>query len=128
MTRVALPSGLVTFVLTDIEGSTKLFRRLGDAYPPLLETHNALLREQWATYGGAEVKTVSGKVLLGTTGAGRVTVRTVSGKVEIRVPQDVHPETRLKSISGRISNECPRGSDGEIAVASVSGAIRVSCG
>src|SRR6476646_9062788 len=34
----------------------------------------------------AEVKTVSGKVLLTTTGAGRVTVRTVSGKVEIRVP------------------------------------------
>ena len=33
---------------------------------------------------GAEVKTVSGKVLLGTTGAGTVSVRTVSGKVEIR--------------------------------------------
>jgi class 3 adenylate cyclase len=32
-----LPSGLVTFLFTDIEGSTKLFRRLGDAYPPLLE-------------------------------------------------------------------------------------------
>src|SRR2546423_14791540 len=53
-----LPSGLVTFVLTDIEGSTKMFRRLGDSYPPLLETHNALLREQWAAHGGAEVKTV----------------------------------------------------------------------
>ena len=53
-----LPSGLVTFVLTDIEGSTKMFRRLGDAYPPLLATHNSLLREQWAAHGGAEVKTV----------------------------------------------------------------------
>ena len=53
-----LPSGLVTFVLTDIEGSTKMFRRLGDGYPPLLETHNSLLREQWAAHGGAEVKTV----------------------------------------------------------------------
>jgi DUF4097 and DUF4098 domain-containing protein YvlB len=78
--------------------------------------------------GAAEVKTVSGKVLLGTTGPGRVSVRTVSGKVEIRVPRDVHPQTRLKSISGHIKNECPRGDDGEIAVASVSGAIRVMCG
>jgi DUF4097 and DUF4098 domain-containing protein YvlB len=77
--------------------------------------------------GAAEVKTVSGRVLLGTTGPGSVSVRTVSGKVEIRVPPDVRPQTRLKSISGHIKNECPRGEDGEIAVASVSGAIRVSC-
>ena len=59
MTAVAtLPSGLVTFVFTDIEGSTKMFRRLGEGYPPILETHNRLLREQWQAYGGAEVKTV----------------------------------------------------------------------
>src|SRR6478672_8110694 len=58
MTIRALPSGLVTFVLTDIEGSTKMFRRLGEAYPPLLDAHNELLREQWTAYGGAEVKTV----------------------------------------------------------------------
>jgi predicted ATPase/class 3 adenylate cyclase len=49
---------LVTFVVTDIEGSTRLFRRLGDAYPPLLDMHNALLRDKWNAFGGAEVKTV----------------------------------------------------------------------
>jgi predicted ATPase/class 3 adenylate cyclase len=48
----------VTFVLTDIEGSTRMFRRLGPAYRPLLETHNALLRAQWERFGGVEVKTV----------------------------------------------------------------------
>ena len=57
-TAPPLPSGLVTFVLTDIEGSTKMFRRLGDAYPPVLDMHNALLREQWTAHHGAEVKTV----------------------------------------------------------------------
>jgi DUF4097 and DUF4098 domain-containing protein YvlB len=77
--------------------------------------------------GGAEVKTVSGKVLLGVTGASPVSVHTVSGKVEIRVPRDCQPATRLKSISGKIHCDCPSGSDGEIAVASVSGTIRVSC-
>jgi DUF4097 and DUF4098 domain-containing protein YvlB len=76
---------------------------------------------------GAEVKTVSGKVLLGTTGAGKVSVHTVSGKVDILVPHDVQPATRLRSISGRVRCECPTGRDGEIAVASVSGGIRVSC-
>jgi predicted ATPase/class 3 adenylate cyclase len=58
MTAATLPSGLVTFVLTDIEGSTKMFRHLGDAYPPILDAHNALLRAQWKAHGGAEVKTV----------------------------------------------------------------------
>ena len=40
--RVAapLPSGSVTFLLTDIEGSTRLFRRLGDRYDALLDQHN----------------------------------------------------------------------------------------
>ncbi len=75
----------------------------------------------------AEIKTVSGKVLLGTTGASNVSVHTVSGTVEIRVPRDIHPATRLRSISGKVRNECEPGRDGEIAVASVSGKIRVSC-
>ena len=52
-----LPSGLVTFVFTDIEGSTRLFRRLADGYPPLLERHNAILRDQWSRHRGVEVKT-----------------------------------------------------------------------
>ncbi|HKY14225.1 MAG TPA: tetratricopeptide repeat protein [Microthrixaceae bacterium] len=52
-----LPSGEVTFVLTDIEGSTSLFRRLGDAYPPLLEQHHRLLRRSFSEHGGAELGT-----------------------------------------------------------------------
>jgi predicted ATPase/class 3 adenylate cyclase len=52
-----LPSGIVTFVFTDIEGSTRLFRRLADSYPPLLERHNAVLRDQWNRHRGVEVKT-----------------------------------------------------------------------
>jgi len=76
--------------------------------------------------GNAEVKTVSGKVLLGTTGSGRVSVKSISGTVEIVVPREIHPATRLRSISGRVECECPVGVDGEIAVKTVSGAIRVS--
>jgi class 3 adenylate cyclase len=52
-----LPSGIVTFVFTDIEGSTRLLRRLGDAYPPTLERHNELLRRAWSANGGVEINT-----------------------------------------------------------------------
>ena len=52
-----LPGGVVTFVFTDIEGSTALFRALGDAYPPLLDAHNEILRQVWDEYRGVEVKT-----------------------------------------------------------------------
>src|SRR6478752_2994036 len=52
-----LPSGLVTFVFTDIEGSTRLFRRIGERYPALLARHHDILRRAWESTGGCEVKT-----------------------------------------------------------------------
>ena len=79
-----------------------------------------------AQVGGAEVKTISGKVLIGSAGGERVSVHTVSGKVEIRVQGPTLPSTRLKSISGRVQNEVAPGNDFEIAVSSVSGAIKVA--
>jgi DUF4097 and DUF4098 domain-containing protein YvlB len=74
-----------------------------------------------------DVKTVSGKVDVGSSGAPHVSVRTVSGQVEVQVPGDARPATRFRTISGRVSCDCPTGDVGEIAVATVSGAIRVSC-
>jgi predicted ATPase/DNA-binding SARP family transcriptional activator len=46
------PSGVVTFLLTDIEGSTKLARALGDAYAGLIGRHNELLEAVWYARGG----------------------------------------------------------------------------
>ena len=45
-----LPAGVVTFVMTDIEGSTRLFRELGERYVELLATHQGLLRGPFAVY------------------------------------------------------------------------------
>ena len=56
-TAGAFPSGLVTFVFTDIEASTQLLRRIGDRYPPLLQRHQEILRTAWTAWGGCEVKT-----------------------------------------------------------------------
>ena len=53
----ALPTGTVTFLFTDIEGSTALLTRLGEAYVTLLEGHAEILRTAIAANGGTEVST-----------------------------------------------------------------------
>ncbi|SDY05931.1 Adenylate and Guanylate cyclase catalytic domain-containing protein [Micromonospora pattaloongensis] len=55
--RTHLPSGLVTFLFTDIEGSTRLARMLGAGYLPVLSEHRRLLRRTLATSDGAELFT-----------------------------------------------------------------------
>jgi class 3 adenylate cyclase len=50
-----VPSGTVTLVFTDIEGSTKLLQRLGDDYAGVLSDHRRILREAFEANGGTEV-------------------------------------------------------------------------
>src|SRR5918999_2524805 len=53
-----LPSGTLTFLLTDIEGSTRLVQSLGrEGWLTVLELHNRLLREAIHLAGGVEVGT-----------------------------------------------------------------------
>jgi predicted ATPase/class 3 adenylate cyclase len=52
-----LPSGLVTFMFTDIEGSTRLARLLGDSYGAVLNAHRSVLRTALRDYGGHELFT-----------------------------------------------------------------------
>ncbi|MEY2418596.1 MAG: hypothetical protein QOG90_1276 [Actinomycetota bacterium] len=55
--RRPLPSGVVTFVFTDIEGSTRLAQRLGDRWAEVLALHRAVVREQLAAVECTEVST-----------------------------------------------------------------------
>ena len=52
-----LPSGTVTFLFTDIEGSTRLLQELGEGYAERLAQHRRLLREAFERHGGVEVDT-----------------------------------------------------------------------
>ena len=54
---VPLPRGTVTFLFTDIEGSTRLLQERGDEYADLLAGHHHALREEFARHGGVEVMT-----------------------------------------------------------------------
>ena len=58
MERDDLPSGSVTFLFTDIEGSTKLLHELGaEAYSDALAEHRRILRAAFAAHSGVEVDT-----------------------------------------------------------------------
>ena len=52
-----LPSGTVTFVFSDIEGSTTLLKALGDGYGEVLDTHRRLMRTCFDDRGGVEIDT-----------------------------------------------------------------------
>jgi predicted ATPase len=53
-----LPTGTVTFLFSDIEGSTRLLDDVGaEAYAEELAEHRRVMREAFAAYGGVEVDT-----------------------------------------------------------------------
>ncbi len=54
---MALPGGTVTFLFTDIEGSTRLLQSLGDDYGRVVADHRRLLRGVFQAAGGSEVDT-----------------------------------------------------------------------
>ena len=54
---IKLPAGTVTFLFTDVEGSTRLLGEHGDAYADLLAEHRRLLRDAFAAHDGVEVDT-----------------------------------------------------------------------
>jgi class 3 adenylate cyclase len=51
------PRGTVTFLFTDVEGSTQLLRQLRGRYGVVLAEHARILREAFVAHGGEEVDT-----------------------------------------------------------------------
>jgi predicted ATPase len=88
-----LPSGTVTFVFTDVEGSTKLLHELGaDAYAQALAGHRRLLREAFSAHGGVEVDTQGDAFFYAFPSAPRAVAAAVAatdalsaGRIRVRV-------------------------------------------
>jgi DNA-binding NarL/FixJ family response regulator/class 3 adenylate cyclase len=59
-----LPTGTVTFVFTDVEGSTRLVRDLGDSYVGVISDHRRLVRDSLAERKGHEVDARGDEFLL----------------------------------------------------------------
>src|SRR5207237_10761876 len=52
-----LPSGTVTLLFSDIEGSTSLLSRLGPVYAEALDAQRVILRDAWEAHNGVELGT-----------------------------------------------------------------------
>ena len=69
-----LPTGTITMLFSDIEGSTVLLRGLGDRYGEALSAQRALLRAAFSSFGGQEMGT-EGDSFFVVFGSARDTVR-----------------------------------------------------
>ena len=68
----AAPDGTVTIMFSDIEGSTALADRLGDAkFMEVLREHNAIIRDQVKAHGGFEVKSEGDGFMVAFQSAGK---------------------------------------------------------
>src|SRR5438309_7012352 len=96
-----LPTGTLTFLFTDLEGSTHLLQRLGDRYPALLAAHYELMRAELGPHGRQEVGTrgdalfvvfeqASGPVAGATTAQLAVAAYDGPGDRDVRVRMRLH--------------------------------------
>src|SRR5690349_733328 len=69
MSAVSAPSGDVTLMFTDIEGSTRGWDTYRDIFRSALEVHNRLMREAIAAHNGYEVKTIGDSFMVAFTDA-----------------------------------------------------------
>jgi class 3 adenylate cyclase len=84
-----LPTGTVTFMFTDVEGSTRLLRDLGEAYGAVQNDHMRLMRKAIAEGGGTEIRTEGDAFfVVFPTAAGAV-----RAAVEAQRSFDTHPWT-----------------------------------
>lgn len=69
--------------------------------------------------------TMSGSIDVGTSGEGEVSLKTISGRVEVRVDAGKAPRAKLRTLSGKVRCECPQGGDFELRASTISGSIEV---
>ncbi len=113
--RQDLPTGTVTFLFTDIEGSTRLLRQLGpDVYAEALAEHRRVLRDAFAGEGGVEVDTQGDAFFVAfPTAVGAVTAATsgqralVSGPITVRM--GLHTGTPTVAAEGYVGIDVHRG-------------------
>jgi predicted ATPase/class 3 adenylate cyclase/uncharacterized membrane protein YuzA (DUF378 family) len=107
ISTVALPSGTVTFLFTDIEGSTRLLHELGDRYPDLLAEQRGILRKAFSQHNGSEVDTqgdaffyafprATDAVLAAVAAQEAISQREWPANVELRVRMGLHTGESLE--------------------------------
>jgi class 3 adenylate cyclase len=75
-----MPTGAVTFLFTDIEGSTRLVKQLRDRYSSVLADHQRLLRAAFEAHGGYEVDTQGDSFFVAFASAREAVLAAVEGQ------------------------------------------------
>lgn len=78
-----LPSGTVSLLFSDIEGSTALLDRLGLAYTDALDGHRRILRRAWSAHAGREMGTEGDSFFVVFGGAGGAVAAAVDAQREL---------------------------------------------
>ncbi len=115
----SLPRETVTFLFTDIEGSTQLLARLKDKYATLLDDHQRILREAFAHWEGHEVDTQGDAFFVAfgratqAVGAAAEAQRKLSEnnwpeRVTVRVRMGIHTGEPLSGVEGYVGIDVHR--------------------
>ena len=124
------PSGTVTFLFTDVEGSTLLLGKLGPAaYAAKLEFHHAALRRAWEAHDGVEIDTQGDSffVAFSTSGDAAGAARAAQALLQehgIRVRMGIHTGEPLLTEDGYVGMDVHRAA--RIAAAGHGGQILLS--
>jgi predicted ATPase len=106
-----LPRGTVTFLFTDIEGSTRLLEQLGpEAYGRALAEHRRALRDAFGRHGGVEVDTQGDAffVAFPTAPGALEAAREAQQELELPVRMGLHTGTPLLTEEGYVGADVHR--------------------
>jgi class 3 adenylate cyclase len=130
----ALPTGTVTLLFTDIEGSTRLLQRQPDRYGDLLAEHRELLRAAFASHGGREIGTEGDSFFVAFGRAREAVAAAIDGQAAlathawpdgdgVRVRMGIHtgepsvgPEGYVGLVVHRAARICAAGHGGQVLV------------
>jgi class 3 adenylate cyclase len=118
-------SGMLTIMFTDIEASTSMTRRLGDARAQgVLRQHNDIIRTALRENGGAEIKHTGDGIMasFGTASAALTCAASVQRALEAHNERD--PESRVRVRIGLNAGE-PVAEDGDLFGTAVQVAARI---
>ena len=99
MSSAPLPTGTVTFLFSDIEGSTNLVRRIGDGvFADIRADHRRILREAFVAHGGREIDTAGDGFFIAFDSARSAVLAAISAQLELATfswPEDAEVRVRI---------------------------------
>src|SRR5918994_2910155 len=130
----SLPSGVVTFLCADIEGSTRLVQRLGDGWGAVLAETRRLLRDAVAAAGGLEIDATGDELFsafeqpgpaieAARTGQAAVHGHPWPGGIDVRVRMGIHTGVPMLGEDGYVGLDvhrahriCSAGHGGQVLI------------